>query len=43
MIVILRAYRINNDGVRRKSIARDILLHIMTEELYHKGEIIEIL
>jgi uncharacterized damage-inducible protein DinB len=36
-------YRINNDGIRRKSIARDVLLHVMTEELHHRGEIIAIL
>ena len=38
-----RGYRINNDGIRRKYIARDVLLHIMTEELHHRGEIIAIL
>jgi len=36
-------YRINNDGIRRKSITRDVLLHVMTEELHHRGEIIAIL
>jgi uncharacterized damage-inducible protein DinB len=36
-------YRINNDGIRRKSIVRDVLLHVTTEELHHRGEIIAIL
>ena len=36
-------YRINNDGIRRKSIVRDVLLHVMMEELHHRGEIIAIL
>jgi uncharacterized damage-inducible protein DinB len=38
-----KVYRINNDGIRRKYIARDVLLHILTEELHHRGEIIAIL
>lgn len=41
--LVKTVYRINNDGVRRKSIARDVLLHVMTEELHHRGEIIAIL
>jgi uncharacterized damage-inducible protein DinB len=36
-------YRINSDGIGRKSIVRDVLLHVMTEELHHRGEIIAIL
>jgi uncharacterized damage-inducible protein DinB len=39
-----KVYRINNDGIRRKYIARDVLLHILTEEeLHHRGEIMAIL
>ena len=30
-------YRINNDGIRRKLIVRDVLLHVMMEELHHRG------
>ena len=41
--LVKTVYRINNDGVRRKSIARDVLLHVITEELHHIGEIIAIL
>ena len=41
--LVKTVYRINNDGVRRKSIARDVLLHVIIEELHHRGEIIEIL
>jgi uncharacterized damage-inducible protein DinB len=35
--------RMNNDGVRRTTIVRDVLIHVMTEELHHRGEIIAIL
>ncbi|HEX7258226.1 MAG TPA: DinB family protein [Nitrososphaeraceae archaeon] len=41
--LVKTVYRINNDGVRRKSIARDVLLHVIIEELHHRGEIIAIL
>jgi uncharacterized damage-inducible protein DinB len=41
--LVKTVYRINNDGVRRKSIARDVLLHVIIEELHHRDEIIAIL
>jgi len=35
--------RLNIDGIRRTTIVRDVLIHVMTEELHHRGEIIAIL
>ncbi len=35
--------RLNKDGIRRTTIVRDVLIHVMTEELHHRGEIIAIL
>ena len=35
--------RINNDGIRRTTIVKDVLIHVITEELHHRGEIIAIL
>jgi uncharacterized damage-inducible protein DinB len=35
--------RLNNDGIRRSTIVKDVLLHVFTEELHHRGEIIAIL
>ena len=35
--------RLNQDGLRRTTIVRDVLIHVMTEELHHRGEIIAIL
>jgi len=35
--------RINNDGIRRTTIVKDVLIHIITEELHHREEIIVIL
>jgi uncharacterized damage-inducible protein DinB len=35
--------RVNNDGVRRTSLGKDVLIHVFTEELHHRGEIIAIL
>jgi uncharacterized damage-inducible protein DinB len=35
--------RLNKDGVRRNTIAKDVLMHVFTEELHHRGEIIAIL
>jgi uncharacterized damage-inducible protein DinB len=35
--------RTNNDRVKRTTIVRDVLIHVMTEELHHRGEIIAIL
>ena len=32
--------RINNDGIRRTTIVKDVLIHVITEELHHRGEII---
>ena len=36
-------WRTNNDGIRRRSKVKDILIHVITEELHHRGEIIAIL
>ena len=41
--LLKRVYKVNNDGIRRKSIVRDVLLDVITEELHHRGEIIAIL
>jgi uncharacterized damage-inducible protein DinB len=41
--LVKTVYRINNDGVRRKSIARAVLLHVIIEELHDRDEIIAIL
>jgi uncharacterized damage-inducible protein DinB len=30
--------RIKNDGIRRSTIIRDVLIHVIIEELYHRGE-----
>ena len=38
-----KVWRINNDRVRRTSKVKDILMHVFTEELHHRGEIIAIL
>ena len=35
--------RINNDGIKRTSRNKDVLIHVVTEELHHRGEIIAIL
>lgn len=35
--------RVNNDGVRRTIAVRDVLIHVFTEELHHRGEIIAML
>ncbi len=35
--------RLNNDGIRRSTIVKDVLIHVFTEELHHRGEIIAIL
>jgi uncharacterized damage-inducible protein DinB len=35
--------RLNKDGIRRTAIAKDVLIHVFTEELHHRGEIIAIL
>jgi uncharacterized damage-inducible protein DinB len=32
--------RLNKDGVTRNTIAKDVLIHVFTEELHHRGEII---
>jgi len=36
-------WRTNNDGIRRRSKVKDILMHVITEEIHHRGEIIAIL
>jgi uncharacterized damage-inducible protein DinB len=38
-----RIWRVNNDGVRRNMKARDALIHVFTEEVYHRGEMIAML
>ena len=35
--------RLNNDGIRRGTIVKGVLIHVFTEELHHLGEIIAIL
>jgi uncharacterized damage-inducible protein DinB len=35
--------RINNDRIRRTTNVKDVLIHVMTEELHHRGELIAIL
>ncbi|MGN6559134.1 MAG: DinB family protein [Candidatus Nitrosocosmicus sp.] len=35
--------RLNKDGIRRNTIAKEVLIHVFTEELHHRGEIIAIL
>jgi uncharacterized damage-inducible protein DinB len=35
--------RINNDGIKRTSRIKDVLIHVVTEEIHHRGEIIAIL
>ncbi len=35
--------RVNKDGVRRNTITKDVLIHVFTEELHHRGEMIAIL
>ena len=36
-------FRKNNDGITRKTVVKDVLFHVITEELHHRGEIIAIL
>jgi uncharacterized damage-inducible protein DinB len=38
-----KVYRVNNDGIRRTSRIKDVLIHVITEELHHRGEMIAIL
>jgi uncharacterized damage-inducible protein DinB len=35
--------RTNNNGIRRTKKVKDVLIHVITEELHHRGEIIAIL
>jgi len=35
--------RVNNDGIRRTTNVRGVLLHVFGEELHHRGEIIAML
>ena len=35
--------RLNIDGIRRTTIVREVLIHVVAEELHHRGEIIAIL
>jgi uncharacterized damage-inducible protein DinB len=34
--------QLNIDGIRRTTIVRDVLIHVIAEELHHRGEIIAI-
>ncbi|MDQ6724027.1 MAG: DinB family protein [Thermoproteota archaeon] len=36
-------HRKNIDGITRKTVVKDVLFHVITEELHHRGEIIAIL
>ena len=38
-----KVWRTNNDGIKRTSRIKDVLIHVVTEELHHRGEIIAIL
>ena len=38
-----KVYRVNNDGIRRISRIKDVLIHVITEELHHRGEMIAML
>jgi uncharacterized damage-inducible protein DinB len=35
--------RLNIDGIRRTTIVRDVLIHVIVEEVHHRREIIGIL
>jgi uncharacterized damage-inducible protein DinB len=35
-------FRVNNDGIRRTSLVKDVLIHVFTE-LHHRSELIAIL
>jgi hypothetical protein len=37
-----RVFRVNNDGIRRRSPVKDALIHVFTEELRHRDEKIAI-
>jgi uncharacterized damage-inducible protein DinB len=38
-----KVYRANNDDIRRISRIKDVLIHVITEEIHHRGEMIGIL
>ena len=38
-----KVWRINNDGIKRTSRIKDVLILVVTEEIHHRGEIIAIL
>ncbi|MGA7899606.1 MAG: DinB family protein [Nitrososphaeraceae archaeon] len=38
-----RVSRINQDGIKRNTQVKDVLIHVIAEELHHRGEIIAIL
>jgi uncharacterized damage-inducible protein DinB len=38
-----KVWRINKDGIRRTSRIKDVLIHVVIEEIHHRGEIIAIL
>jgi uncharacterized damage-inducible protein DinB len=39
----VKVYRINNDGTKRSSAVKDVLFHVITEDLHHRGELVAIL
>lgn len=43
LTIYVNQSRVNKDVVKRNTIAKDVLVHVFTEELYHRGEIISIL
>ena len=41
--MIEKVYRANNDGIRSISRIKDVLIHVITEEIHHGGEMIVII
>jgi uncharacterized damage-inducible protein DinB len=40
--LLKRVFRVNNDGIRGSSPVKDALIHVFTEELRHRDEMIAI-
>jgi uncharacterized damage-inducible protein DinB len=40
--LLKRVIRVNNDGIRRRSPVKDALIHVFTEELHHRDEMMAI-
>jgi uncharacterized damage-inducible protein DinB len=38
-----KVWRINIDGIKRTSRIKDVLIHVVIEEIHHRGEIIAML